>query len=587
MNKPGAIIFTNKAQCQDCYRCLRNCPVKAIRMHDGQAQVVEELCIHCGTCIRECPQGAKMYRDDIMLARQLLAADTPVAASIAPSFASVFKPWQQKRLASALRQLGFMYVGETAIGAFHVACKTSEYIDRHPDFPHICSACPAVVNYIERHRPELLDFLTPVVSPMLAHAQHIRRLYHHNVRVIFIGPCIAKKGEAQRPDAHETIDCVLTFKELATLFQENNIDLAACEESGFNEIPAGDARLFPIEGGAIKTAAMTTDLLSDRILAVSGVDKIVQAFDILAQSRTPLIIEPLFCDGGCIHGPALPDAKNIFQARQEVLTFAQDRATEPGNTVEELPGELAASFQCQRPAIPEFTEEQIRGVLLQTGKAAPADELNCGACGYPSCRSKAIAVLRGLAEPEMCIPYMRRMAERRTDRIIETSPNGIVILDEHLKILGMNTAFKRMFMCTDTILGKPISYLIDPDDFEKLANGEKDIIEASVVHKKYNLVCHQILYGLKEERQYIGIFVNITQSQNDRDKLRYLRAETMLKAQELLTHQFSMAQKMVQFLGESTADGEELLRNLITLTEEGDRPPLPPKDKDSRWDTRI
>ena len=202
------------------------------------------------------------------------------------------------------------------------------------------------------------------------------------------------------------------------------------------------------------------------------------------------------------------------------------------------------------------------------GKSRPEDQLNCGACGYSSCREKAIAVVRGMAEVEMCIPYMKNLAERRTDRIIETSPNGIVILDERLNILSMNPTFKKFFMCSEAVCGKRISYLMDPDPFEKLASGDKDKLELVVKHDRYNIICHQILYVLPEERQYVGIFVNITNSQANQTKLDHLRVQTIAQARELLEHQISMAQKMGQFLGESTARGEALVEKLMEMADE-------------------
>jgi len=204
-------------------------------------------------------------------------------------------------------------------------------------------------------------------------------------------------------------------------------------------------------------------------------------------------------------------------------------------------------------------------VLAMTGKLSPEDELNCGACGYASCRDKAVAVIRGMAEPEMCIPYMRRLAEQRTDRIIETSPNGIVIVDDRLNIISMNPAFRRYFMCTEAILGKRISYLMDPDPFERVVSGAEKIVETVARHDRYHIICHQIIYSLAEENQYVGIFVNITRSQADREKLDQLRAQTIAQAQELLEHQIDMAQRIGQFLGESSAQGEKLVENLMNM----------------------
>lgn len=588
------VIFTNKARCRDCYRCVRVCPVKAIRMHEGQAYVVEERCIGCGTCIRECPQGAKSYRNDVDRVARLIASGTRVAASVAPSFAAAFSEWQRARLPSALRRLGFAYVGETAIGAHEVACSTAEYITRQPGRPHVCTACPAVVRYVERYCPEALDYLVPVVSPMLAHALHIGRTLGEDVRVVFIGPCVAKKAEAERPEHAGIVDAVLTFAELDEWLQREGIDLSACEESDFDETPPGAARLFALEGGGVRTAGWSTDLLDGDLAAVSGFEEVRSVLDQLPEPGTPRVIEPLFCSQGCINGPAMTGESNHFTRRGAVLRYAQARgatvtpAVEPAGSLADRPTPappaptsrdrlyegLRTRFSPRRaPREAVVSEEQIRHILEMTGKAKDEDQLNCGACGYDNCREKAIAVLQGLAEPEMCIPYMRRIAEQRTDRIIETSPNGIVILDEHLRVLHMNPAFRKFFLCSDAVCGQPISRLMDPGPFESLLSGAEELIEMTVEHKAYNLVCHQILYPLREDRQYVGIFVNITHNRANQEQLDRLRSETVVQARDLLEHQLKMADTIARALGEATARGEDLVEKLMRLaadTQDGD-----------------
>lgn len=573
------VVFTNKARCRDCYRCVRVCPVKAIQMRQGQAYVVDARCIRCGTCVRECPQGAKSYRNDLELAKRLFAADVKVAASVAPSFVAAFPDFQRHRVASALRQLGFAYVGETAVGAYHVAARTAAIVAARPERQHVCTSCPAVVRYVEVYRPNLISALTPVVSPMIAHAKHIRRKLSGEVRVVFIGPCVAKKAEAERPEHAGVVDCVLTFAELREWLDQEHIDLTACEESAFDEAPEGEARLFPIEGGSVRTSGWTTDLLAGDVVAASGFDEVQTALDGLMMPDTPHIIEPLFCLQGCTNGPAMLEDRNILARRGDVLTYA---AAHPGSPPDsQFRGDLAARFQpALIPADVPITEEQIRHVLEITGKSREEDQLNCGACGYANCREKAVAVLRGMAEPEMCMPHMKRLAEQRVDRIIETSPNGIVILDEHLHILHMNPAFRKFFLCSESIHGQPISYLMDPEPFVRLASGQDTLVETIVEHQRYNLVCHEIVYPLAEERQLVGIFVNITGSRTNQQKLDQLRAQTVLQARELLDHQIQMAEQLAKFLGESTAKGENLVEKLMLITEEGKDPNV---GQGNRW----
>ncbi len=568
-DKPGQVVFTNKARCRDCYRCVRVCPVKAIRMKDGQAFVVEDLCISCGTCIRECPQGAKTFRQDLEKARQIMAAKTgPLAVSVAPAFAAVFTEWERLRLPSALRRLGFTFVAETAVGAFEVARRTAELAAQQGDESRIMTACPAVVRYVEMYRPELVNRLIPVVSPMIAHARHLKNRLGPKAQVIFIGPCVAKKQEAARPELAGAVDCVLTFPELREWLTIAGIDLLRCEESNFDEQPAGSARLFPLAGGAAHTGGLETDVLSPRVITVTGVEDLGDVLDMIPNNANgPVLLEPLFCRQGCINGPALAgETTPIFARRQQLNTYAASHPAKGPRP--DLPDhQLTTQFTGEPCWKNEVPESEIRRVLNLTGKTSPEDELNCGACGYITCRDKAIAVIRGMAEVEMCIPYMRRLAEQRRDRIIETSPNGIVIVDEHLNILNMNPAFRRFFMCSDAVCGKPISYLMDPEPFEQVAAGRTEKLETVVLHEKYALTCHQIIYNLPEDRQVVGIFVNITNSRDSQQKLDEMRAQTVRQAQDLLHHQITMAQNIAKFLGESTAHGEKLVENLRRIAQ--------------------
>jgi len=589
------VVFTNKAACRDCYRCLRVCPVKAIRLRDGQAYVVEERCISCGTCIRECPQQAKTYRHDLEQAMRLFGAGGVVAVSVAPSFAALYGEWERRRFPSALRRLGFGYVGETAVGAYYVGRETADYVARTPGRVHIASACPAVVNYIEQYAPDLSGRLVPVVSPMIAHARLIRQKLGPNAKVVFIGPCVAKKQEAERPEYAGLIDCVLTFAELQEWFEKEGVVLAQCEESGFDDTPGGHSRYFPVPGGLMRTAGMDEDMLSTATLAISGMEQMREAFTAIDSDPDLVLIEPLFCTEGCATGPGVPCDTSIYSRRNQVLQYAREHvgpeADAPGAPPETAAIPLAAKYAPREAAGPRFTEEEIRRAMAEAGKAREEDQLNCGACGYPTCRDKIIANLSGMAELEMCVPRMRRLAEQRTDRIISTSPNGILILDDRLTILGMNPAFKQMFMCSDAVLGKPVSYLMDPGPFERLAAGEQEMFDVIVRHENYNLTCHEKLYPLREEKQYVGIFVNITKSQQDEVQLRRLRSETVEQARELLQHQIQAAQEMAKHLGETTARGEALVRHLLRMVaEEPDAPDeglgIQPRRKDP-WGTRT
>jgi len=561
------IVFTLTARCRDCYRCLRVCPVKAIRMKNGQAYVDETLCIACGTCIRECPQQAKTFRQDIENVQRLIESDQFVAASIAPSFAAVFTGWQRKRLPSALRALGFNYVGQTSQGAFQISACTAELMREKDASTYIATACPAVVNYIEKYEHAMVDKLIPLVSPMVAHAKMLKMRHGEKSAVVFIGPCVAKKSEILRPEIAGAVDCVLTFKELTAWLEQRSIKLSTCEESDFDEGPVVDAQLYPLPGGSIKTAELRDDGLDRRIVRADGVANVKEILASLPRDSKYTLIEPLFCGQGCINGPGTEMEKTVFERRRDIVEYNDEiRDDRPSPPLQEA-SLFCTSFNKETGLLPHASEEEIQAVLESTGKANPQQQLNCGACGYDSCRDKAIAVVQGMAEPEMCIPFMRRLAERRTDRIIDTSPNGIVILDENLIIISVNPTFKHFFTCSDAVLGRHISYLMDPAPFEKLVSGVADMVDTTVSYRSYNLLCRQLLYTLKEERQIVGIFMNITSQEEQERRLKELKSQTVEQANELLEHQVKMAINIAQFLGESTAKGEALVKKLLALSE--------------------
>lgn len=557
------VVYTSRARCRDCYRCVRVCPVNAIRMHEGQAQVIPERCIACGTCILNCPQHAKEYRSDYGRVLQMIEDGETLAISIAPAFASYYSGWERERLPSALRMLGFSYVGETAIGAWHTAMATRKYIEENPGQSYICTACPAVVNYIVHEKHTAIPAMVPVVSPVVAHARMLKEQLPQR-KVVFAGPCVAKKDEANWEKNSPFLDVVITFEELDELFRLKNISISNCEASNFNEQPPGQARLFPLEGGLLRTAGLSTDMLDDKVLAVSGYREVKEAIEMLQDGNSAgVIIEPLFCKNGCINGPYASKSANSIRNRCELMHYA---GSKPGkdDTSEQLYSKTNVRLpEAKKKKIHNWTAEQITEVLKLTGKHQQADELNCTACGYPSCRDKAVAVLEGLAEPEMCMPYMRRSAESKYDTMIACDPNGIVLLSHDLQIIHMNLAFKKMFSCSDALSGKKISYLIDPDVFEQLATGHETVVRQVCHYPSYHLICHLVAYSLPGEENYVGVFVDITDSQSSKDKLAEVKQETVVRAHELIEHQINMAQELARFLGENTARGEILMKTLI------------------------
>ncbi len=551
-------IYTVTANCQDCYRCVRACPVKAIKVSGGQAQIQDELCIKCGTCVRECPQNAKVIRSSLDEVKALIASGKKTAVSVAPSFAALFSGRLASRLPSAMRQLGFDMVFETAEGASYITGKSFSADEKGT----ICTACPAVVSYIEKYKPELLELLIRVVSPMIAHGRMIKEEYPDHP-VVFIGPCAAKKEEAKRPENTGVIDIVLTFTELKEWLDEENIHLENCAESDFENLgEVGDSRLFPLEGGMFRTGGIKSDVTDVDVLHVSGAADVMDLLD----SRSTLLrynkIEPLFCKGGCVNGPGFESEKNVFERRLDIIEYAKI-AVRKEQTRRAGEIEFSTGFSEDPMNEEAVSEEQIYKVFERTGKTDPRFQLDCGACGYKSCVENAKAVVRGMAEPEMCIPYMRRLAQQRSDRIIETSPNGVVVLNSELCIIKMNPAFQKMFMCNNGILGRRISYLVNADGFEKLLTGTVDQYES--IQVKYGIRYHEILYALRDEAQFVGIFSDVSRIKFDDSQLDVIKAQTVAHAREFLEHQVRFAQEMAHYLGKSTAQSEEIAQRLIDL----------------------
>lgn len=396
-----------------CYTCVRECPAKAIRIHGGQAEVIPERCIGCGSCVRVCSQHAKQVRDSTAQVRALLGSGRPVIAAIAPSFPAEFchvdyqslAGIDDRRLVGMVRRLGFTRVIEVAYGADLVARRYRELLEKHPDQSRIATTCPAIVLYVEKYHPELVPFLAPVVSPMIAAARAAHQVYGPDAPVVFIGPCIAKKDEAAAERYANDVAAALTFIELRQLFEEAGITAESVEPADFDPPHAAKGMLFGVKRGILQAADLDEDLVAGDIVAADGGAEFPHALrefeDGYLDAR---LLEVLSCKGGCIMGAGMSVVAPQFSRRAAVSRYVRQRLESARPAARTGPVELTAWFYPDDRTTPLPPQAAILAILDRMGKQRPEDELNCGACGYETCREHAIAIHDGLAENEMCLP---------------------------------------------------------------------------------------------------------------------------------------------------------------------------------------
>ncbi|MFO7607965.1 MAG: [Fe-Fe] hydrogenase large subunit C-terminal domain-containing protein [Candidatus Krumholzibacteriia bacterium] len=412
MNTDTALVWTIGERCRTCYTCVRECPAKAIRIRDGQAEVIHERCIGCGNCVRVCSQDAKAVLRSVDEALALLAGPAPVAAALAPSFPAEFLDVPAGQVVGALRALGFAVVHEVGFGADLVARATRGLLDARPEERWISTSCPAIVTFVEQFHPELVGNLLPVVSPMLASARALRTRHGPDLKVVFIGPCIAKKGEAAASSGAERVDAALTFAELRELLDLRGVDPATAAPAAFDPPRARLGAVFPLSRGLAQAAGMDEDLTRTRVVTADGRADFPQALDGFAAGDLDAGLLDVLCCNGCIMGAGMTGGEPMFRRRAAVSRYAATSRVEGDAGAWRhamslfADADLARGFAARDTRMPVPQEEDIRAILHRMGKQSPGDELNCRACGYETCRQHAVAIFDGMAESEMCLPYV-------------------------------------------------------------------------------------------------------------------------------------------------------------------------------------
>ena len=405
------LVSTIKERCRVCYTCVRECPAKAIRIADGQAEVLGERCIGCGNCVRVCSQHAKRVLSSTERVAEMLKSGQKVAACLAPSFPAEFTDCAAGTLVAAVRKLGFAMVNEVAFGADLVADRYKKLLAQKENKRYIATTCPALVGYVERYYPDIVDSLAPIVSPMIAAARAIRRVYGDDVKVVFIGPCIAKKGECASSEVAGEVDAAITFIELREMLKDANIDLAAAETDEFDAPRGGLGSLFAISRGLLQAAGLKDDLLAGEVVVTDGRRNFMEAIREFEQGHIETRLLEVLCCEGCIMGAGMSGDAPLFSRRNRISQYVHNASSGIDQTawqkqIDAMADlDLTRSFSSndQRIAVPYH--DKLSDILADMGKFKAEDELNCGACGYDTCREHAVAIFKGLAENTMCLPY--------------------------------------------------------------------------------------------------------------------------------------------------------------------------------------
>ena len=547
-------LTLKKSNCKSCFRCVRKCPVKAIRFSGNQAHIIGNECILCGNCVVQCPQNAKEIADGIEKVRVLLQSGDPVVVSLAPSFVANYDGIGIDSMRRAMKKLGFFDVEETAIGATIVKNEYERMINEDERNIIITSCCHSINLLIQKRFPECLQYLADVMSPMQAHCSDIKKRIP-NVKTVFIGPCVAKKDEAEYYE--EIVDAVLTFEELDKMLDDDGIKLEA--ETDASE--CSRARFFPTTGGVLKT--MAQNVPGYTYIAIDGVENCMTALkDISSGKINKCFIEMSACIGSCIGGPVMNRAKKpLISDYLKVANYAGERDFD---VAQPTPAELKKNFAAIEQRLPEPTETEIMTVLRQMGKFRPSDELNCGTCGYNSCREKAIAIIQGKAEISMCLPFLKDKAESFSDTIVNNTPNGLIVLNENLEVQQINNAARKIMniRAASDVLGEPVIRILDPTVFVQVKNSGRTARDQRTYLAEYKKYVEQTVVYDPDSRMFIGIMRDITDEEAEREKNARINKQAVEVADTVVEKQMRIVQEIASLLGETAAETKIALTKL-------------------------
>ena len=547
-------LTLKKSNCKNCYKCIRHCPVKAIRFSANQAHIIGNECILCGHCFVVCPQNAKEIVDSTEKAKVLLQTGDPVVVSLAPSFIANYDNVGIDSMRAALKKLGFYDVEETAIGATIVKNEYDRMLREEARDIVISSCCHSINLLIQKYFPAELQYLADVMSPMQAHCADIKRRIP-GAKTVFIGPCVAKKDEAEYYEG--PVDAVLTFEELSKWMQEERI----VPEKEIDTTPESRARFFPTTGGVLKT--MQQDVPGYSYLAIDGVENCIAALrDIENGKIHKCFIEMSACVGSCVGGPVMEKYNNSpVRDYLAVSAYAGDR-----DFVVEQPDpmNMRKHFMMIEHKLAQPSEHEIMTVLRQMGKFRTADELNCGSCGYNSCREKAIAIWQGKAEPSMCLPFLKDKAESFSDTIVNNTPNGLLVLNENLEVQQTNAAARKIMniRAESDVLGEPVVRILDPSVFVSVKQTGRTVTDQRVYLAEYKKYVEQTVVYAPDSHLLICIMRDVTDEESEREKKERINRQTVEVADKVVEKQMRIVQEIASLLGETAAETKIALTKL-------------------------
>ncbi|MGL4607341.1 MAG: [Fe-Fe] hydrogenase large subunit C-terminal domain-containing protein [Eubacteriaceae bacterium] len=554
------IINFSKDKCRNCYKCIRNCPIKAIKLKNKHAQIVPSMCIGCGNCIKICPHNAKEIQNDVDQIKEWLK-DEEVVLSLSGVFPTAFNLDHPRQYLGALRKLGFTVIEETSIGAEAVAKAYAKEYYSDKKFI-IASSCPSIKNLIEIYYPEYIDCLSNEVSPMIAHGKILRKKYP-KAKIIYAGSCLAKKMEVLEKEVRGIIDGVLTFDEIDTWLFSEKIFPHQMPIEEFDGMGSSIGRLYPLVGGIAKSSV--EDLEGDRkILRLDGVEDCMGFLEEINHLKKNYWIEMNACEEGCINGPGNTHSLLSKYEKVEMVQAYIDHNLEKTNTDEIPEIETYRKFKA-RPMhhLEEVPEGKLEEILTQMGKFSEQDELNCGTCGYDTCRDKARAVYWNMAEVDMCLPLMCNKSEAISNLIITTTPNAIAVLDKKYRIIEFNEAAEHLFnVKREEVFHYNFMDILEYNPFRKLAFSQEDIYTGKGIYERENRVFMEILTYIPEQELYMGIFIDITQQERREESYKKMQEETLEMAQRVIDKQMRVAHEIAGLLGETTAETKVTLTKL-------------------------